>query len=209
MEKNGALDLFERAGWKEYFKSSRSVLLVIDPQNDVLDEKGFLNFWQVWKHARENGSIENIKKIVAACRKSGVPVIWGKQYRLEKGRDLFPGTWDGDSLTLIRTLIPNGFLQNTWETDIYEGLADCVDEKDILIGKHGSSMFEGTALEKHRSADDSNNRIPYRFLHRSDGTFGLRQGLSGRHGVRRLRHSERGAPPGLAAKNATDDRAGH
>jgi len=149
MEKNGALDLFERAGWKEYFKSSRSVLLVIDPQNDVLDEKGFLNFWQVWKHARENGSIENIKKIVAACRKSGVPVIWGKQYRLEKGRDLFPGTWDGDSLTLIRTLIPNGFLQNTWETDIYEGLADCVDEKDILIGKHGSSMFEGTALEKY------------------------------------------------------------
>lgn len=139
---NQAYNIFENAGWKEYFKRSRTVLLVIDPQNDVLDEKGSLSFWQVWKHAAENGSIKNIMKLVPACRKAGVPVIWGKQYRLEKGRDVFPGTWDGDSLTLIRTLLPDGFMENTWETDIYHELAEYVDDMDIVIGKHGSSMFE-------------------------------------------------------------------
>jgi len=142
-------DVFESAGWKDYFTRSRAVLLVIDPQNDVLDEKGSLSFWQVWKHAAENHSLENIKKLIPACRKAGVPVIWAKQYRLEKGRDIFPGTWDGDSLALIRTLLPDGFMENTWETEIYGELSGCVDEKDIIIGKHGSSMFEGTALEKY------------------------------------------------------------
>ncbi|HDP80588.1 MAG TPA: isochorismatase family protein [Spirochaetes bacterium] len=125
------------------------MLLVIDPQNDVLDEKGSLSFWQVWKHAAENRSVENIRRIIPACRKANIPVIWAKQYRLEKGRDVFPGTWDGDSLTLIRTLLPDGFMENTWETEIHRDLAAYVDEKDIVIGKHGSSMFEGTALEKY------------------------------------------------------------
>ncbi len=142
-------NVYERAGWKDYFTRSRAVLLVIDPQNDVLDEKGSLGFWQVWKHAAENNSIENIKKIIPACRKAGMPVIWAKQYRLENGRDVFPGTWDGDSLTLIRTLLPDGFMENTWETGIYPDLAECIDDHDIVIGKHGSSMFEGTALEKY------------------------------------------------------------
>jgi len=141
--------LFEIAGWREHFKRSRAVLLVVDAQNDVLDEKGTLNFWQVWKHARENHAVENLKRAILTCREAGIPVIWAKQYRLAKGRDVFPGTWDGDSLALIRTLIPDAFMQNTWETEIFDDLADLVDPKDIVIGKHGSSMFEGTNLEKY------------------------------------------------------------
>ncbi len=141
--------LFEIAQWQEHFKRSRAVLLVIDAQNDVLDEKGTLNFWQVWKHAQENRAVENLKRVVPACRQAGIPVIWAKQYRLAGGRDVFPGTWDGDSLSLIRTLIPDAFLQDTWETEIFDDLADLVDPKDIVIGKHGSSMFEGTNLEKY------------------------------------------------------------
>jgi gluconolactonase len=141
--------LFETAGWGEYFRRSRSVLLVIDAQNDVLDEKGTLSFWQVWRHARENGAVENLKRVIGACREAGIPVIWAKQYRLANGRDVFPGTWDGDSLSLIRTLIPDAFLQDTWETEIYSGLADLADPTDIVIGKHGSSLFEGTGLEKY------------------------------------------------------------
>ena len=98
--------IYELSGWKDYFKKLPSVLLVIDPQNDVLDEKGSLSFWQVWKHARENNSIENIKRLIPVCREKGIPVIWAMQYRLSGGRDVFPGTWDGDSLALIRTVIP-------------------------------------------------------------------------------------------------------
>lgn len=141
--------LFEAAGWREHFKNSRAVLLVVDAQNDVLDERGTLNFWHVWKHARENDAVENLKRVIRACRTAGIPVIWARQYRLAGGRDVFPGTWDGDSIALIRTLIPDAFMQDTWETEIFHGLADLVDPQDIVIGKHGSSMFEGTSLEKY------------------------------------------------------------
>jgi len=141
--------LFDIAGWRQYFKRSRAVLLVIDAQNDVLDEKGSLNFWQVWRHARENGAVGNLKRVIGASREAGIPVIWAKQYRLANGKDVFPGTWDGDSLALIRTLIPDAFMQDTWETEIFDELADLVDPGDIVIGKHGSSMFEGSNLEKY------------------------------------------------------------
>ncbi len=60
--------LFEAAGWREYFKRSRAVLLVVDAQNDVLDEKGTLSFWQVWKHARENKAVANLKRVIRVCR---------------------------------------------------------------------------------------------------------------------------------------------
>lgn len=141
--------IFDLSDWRHYFKKMGTVLLVVDPQNDVLDEKGNLGFWQVWKHARENGSIENIKRIIASCRAKGIPVIWAEQYRAAGGRDVFPGTYDGDSLSLIRTILPEAFLGGTWETEILPELAECMDEKDIVIGKHGSSMFEGVNLEKH------------------------------------------------------------
>ena len=141
--------LYELAGWKEYFKQAPAVLLVIDPQNDVLDEAGTLSFWNVWKHARENGAVGNMKRVIAACRTKGIPVMWAKQYRLAEGRDVFPGTFDGDLLSLIRTIIPNAFMQDTWETEIYGELLDCVDPGDIVVGKHGSCMFEGSSLDKY------------------------------------------------------------
>jgi len=141
--------LYDLAGWMEYFKKSPAVLLVVDPQNDVLDEKGTLSFWQVWKHARENKAVDNIKRLIPLCREKGIPIIWAKQYRLSGGKDIFPGTFDGDLLSLIRTIIPDAFMQDTWETEIYENLTGFIDPKDIIIGKHGSSMFEGTNLEKY------------------------------------------------------------
>ncbi len=140
--------LYELAGWKDYFKRAPAALLVIDPQNDVLDEKGTLSFWNVWKHARANGAVGNMKRVIAACRAKGIPVIWAKQYRMAGGRDVFPGTFDGDLLSLIRTIIPNAFMQDTWETEIYDELLDAMDERDIVLGKHGSCMFEGTNLDK-------------------------------------------------------------
>lgn len=140
--------LYELAGWKDYFKQAPAVLLVIDPQNDVLDEKGTLSFWNVWKHARENGAVGNMKRVISACRAKGIPVMWAKQYRLAGGRDVFPGTFDGDLLSLIRTIIPNAFMQDTWETEIYDELLEAMDERDIVLGKHGSCMFEGTNLDK-------------------------------------------------------------
>ncbi len=48
--------VYDLAGWRDYFKKSRSVLLVIDPQNDVLQEKGRLSFTGSWKHARDAGA---------------------------------------------------------------------------------------------------------------------------------------------------------
>jgi ureidoacrylate peracid hydrolase len=140
--------LYELAGWREYFKKAPAVLLVVDPQNDVLDEKGTLSFWNVWKHAREIGAVGNMKRVIRSCRAKGIPVIWAKQYRLAGGKDVFPGTFDGDLLSLIRTIIPNAFMQDTWETEIYGELLEVMEEKDIVLGKHGSSMFEGTNLDK-------------------------------------------------------------
>ena len=68
--------LYELAGWKDYFKRAPAALLVIDPQNDVLDEKGTLSFWNVWKHARANGAVGNMKRVIAACRAKGIPARW-------------------------------------------------------------------------------------------------------------------------------------
>jgi nicotinamidase-related amidase len=141
--------LYDLAGWRDYFKRKRAVLLVIDPQNDVLDEKGNLGFWQVWKHAQQNNAIENVKRMIAGCREMGIPVIWAVQYRLAGGKDIFPGTFDGDMLSLIRTLIPDAFLQDSWQTAIYDELREHLMPHDIVIGKHGSSMFEGTTIEKY------------------------------------------------------------
>ncbi len=141
--------IYDLAGWRDHFKQRRAVLLVVDAQNDVLDERGNLAFWQVWRHARENGAVENVRRMVQGCRRAGIPVIWAAQYRLAEGRDVFPGTFDGDMLHLIRTLIPDAFLQGTWQTEIYGPLQGEIDPADLVIGKHGSSLFEGTALEKY------------------------------------------------------------
>jgi len=39
-------------------------------------------------------------------------------------------------------------MQDTWETEIYRELLEVMEERDIVLGKHGSSMFEGTNLDK-------------------------------------------------------------
>jgi ureidoacrylate peracid hydrolase len=145
----GDPSFYDLADWKDYFLQSRAALLVVDPQNDVLVETASLGFWNVWKHARENNAIENNKQIIKACRAKGIPVIWAKQQLLAGGQDLVPGTWSGDLMTMIRTLIPNAFQQNTWETEIYDELAELISPQDIIICKHGSSAFEGTNLEKY------------------------------------------------------------
>lgn len=134
---------------QEYIKKSETALLVVDPQNDILVEKGYLNFWGVWKHARENNSINNIKSIVKSAREKNIPVIWFVTEQLAGERGVYPGTYVGDFMNTVRSQIPDAWAPNTWESEIYDELAELIEPHDPVLSKLGSGTFEGTSLLKY------------------------------------------------------------
>ncbi len=135
--------------WKRYLRKAGTALLVVDPQNDNLHEKGSLRFIESWRHARETGAVKNVKRLVEACREQGIRVFWIKQNRLPEGRDIFPGTFDGKVMEVIHGILPDAFLGGAWDTEIYDDLKPFIRDDEILIEKPGWSAFEATSLERY------------------------------------------------------------
>ena len=57
-------------------KKGGAALIIIDAQNMILDEKGSAAAFGIWKHARENKTVENVKKAIEKARRADVPIIY-------------------------------------------------------------------------------------------------------------------------------------
>jgi gluconolactonase len=118
----------------------RTALLIQDLQNDVMVEKGAFADSGAPAHAKEQNVVANVKKLAAAFRKAGAPVIhvW---YIVEKGA---PG------LKLNAPLFHDvksakGLERGSWGAKPAAGLEP--KRGDHVVEKMRMSAWQGTRLE--------------------------------------------------------------
>lgn len=138
---------WDQIEWTPLFKASESALLVIDPQNDILEEEGNMAFHGLWRDARE--TVGSIAELVRAARAAGVPVLWFRYARAANGKDTFPGSLVSARMLAMRSMVSDMFSEGTWDIDIVDELKELIDERDFVIDKAASGCFEGTNLDKY------------------------------------------------------------
>ncbi len=118
----------------------RCALIVQDLQNDVIIARGAFAASGSPQHAKEQNVVANVKKLAAACRRKGVPVIhvW---YIVERGA---PG------LKLNAPLFQavkdtKGLARGTWGAKPAKGLEP--QKSDFVVEKMRMSAWQGTRLE--------------------------------------------------------------
>ena len=118
----------------------RCALIIQDLQNDVMIEGGAFAETGAPEHAKEQNVVANVKKLAAACRRKGVPVIhvW---YIVEPGAPglklnapLFQGVKDTKAL-----------VRGTWGAAPADGLE--AKKGDFVVEKMRMSGWQGTRLE--------------------------------------------------------------
>jgi gluconolactonase len=118
----------------------RAVLLIQDMQNDAVGEGGAFAASGAPVHAKAQNVVENIRKVAAAARAHGVPVIhvW---FIVEPGA---PGV--ALNAPLFRGLAEHkAVVRGTWGAAPVEGLEP--DLGDLVVEKMRMSAWEGTRLE--------------------------------------------------------------
>ena len=128
-------DPFAPARWE--LVHGRTVLVVIDPQNDFLHEEG----WYAQKgidisHMRR--IVEPTKELVAAARRKGVPVVWTRHGYADAAEA-------GPFLELRPFLQEGGLRRDTWGWELYDELD--VRPEDPVVAKNRLSAFFNTDLE--------------------------------------------------------------
>ena len=120
--------------------AKRCALIIQDLQNDVMIEGGAFAETGSPGHAKEQNVVANVKKLAAACRKKGVPVIhvW---YIVEPGAPglklnapLFQGVKDAKAV-----------VSGTWGAAPADGLE--AKKGDFVVEKMRMSAWQGTRLE--------------------------------------------------------------
>ena len=118
----------------------RTALLIQDLQNDVMVEKGAFADTGAPTHAKEQNVVANVKKLAAAFRKAGAPVIhvW---YVVEQGAPglkqnapLFQGVKDANAL-----------VRGTWGAAPADGLEP--RDGDHIVEKMRMNAFHDTKLD--------------------------------------------------------------
>jgi ureidoacrylate peracid hydrolase len=129
-------DPFAPARWD--LSPGRTVLVVIDPQNDFLHEDGWYaqNGIDV-SHMRR--TIEPTRELVAEARRRGVPVVWTRHGYADASEA-------GPFLELRPFLRDGGLRRGTWGWELYDGLG--VRPEDPVVEKTRLSAFFGTSLEE-------------------------------------------------------------
>jgi gluconolactonase len=118
----------------------RAALIIQDMQNDVMMEGGAWDSTGAAQHAKDQNVVENCKRLAAACRKAGIPVIhvW---YIVEAGA---PG------LKLNAPLFEgvrgeNALVRGSWGAAPAEGLER--QDGDFVVEKMRMSGWQDTTLE--------------------------------------------------------------
>jgi ureidoacrylate peracid hydrolase len=128
-------DPFGTASWP--LVPGRTVLVNIDLQNDFLHADG----WYAKSHidiSHMQRVIEPVKRLVAACRERGAPVVWTRHGT--------HGVEDGGPFMELRPVLRDGGLRTgTWG---YEILAELQPQaEDRFVEKNRLSAFFQTNLE--------------------------------------------------------------
>ncbi len=126
---------FGEAHWD--LTPGRTVLVIIDPQNDFLHLEG----WYAEKgididHMRR--TIEPLKQLIKDCRAKNIPIVWTRHGT--------KGVEDGGPFMRLRPFLAEGGLrQGTWGYEVLEELGP--QEDDWYIEKTRLSAFFQTNLE--------------------------------------------------------------
>lgn len=119
---------------------SRCALIVQDLQNDVIIEGGAFAESGAPEHAKQQDVVENVRGLVAECRKADIPVIH-VHYIVESGAaglktnaPLFQGVKDTSAL-----------VRGSWGAAPVGGLEP--QDGDFVVEKMRMSAWEGTRLE--------------------------------------------------------------
>jgi gluconolactonase len=118
----------------------RCALIIQDLQNDVMIEGGAFAETGAPVHAKEQNVVANVKKLAAACRRKGVPVIhvWNivepGAPGLKLNAPLFQGVKDTKAL-----------VRGTWGAAPADGLE--AKKGDFIVEKMRMSAWQGTKLE--------------------------------------------------------------
>ena len=121
-------------------EAKRTALLIQDMQNDVIIEKGAFADSGSPEHAKEQNVVANVKRLAAAFRKAGAPVIhvW---YIVEKGA---PGLKQNAPL-FEDVKGTNALVRGSWGAKPAAGLEP--KKGDHVVEKMRMSGWEGTRLE--------------------------------------------------------------
>lgn len=129
------IDPFAPARWE--LVRGRTALIVIDPQNDFLHERGWYAQQGIdISHMRR--IVEPTKELVAEARRRGVPVVWTRHGYADAAEA-------GPFLELRPFLEEGGLRRDTWGWELYEELD--VQPEDPIVAKNRLSAFFNTNLE--------------------------------------------------------------
>jgi gluconolactonase len=118
----------------------RAVLVIQDMQNDVIIDGGAWADTGAPEHAKEQNVVENVKRLAAACRAAGIPVIH-VHYIVDEGAaglkvnaGLFRGVKEA-----------GGLVRGSWGAAPAEGLEP--QKGDFVVEKMRMNAWEGTRFE--------------------------------------------------------------
>jgi gluconolactonase len=119
--------------------ASRCAVIVQDLQNDVITDGGAFAESGSPDHAREQNVVANVRRLMAAAREKGIPVIhvW---YVVDEGA---PGL--KLNAPLFEGVAAGAMVRGTWGAAPAEGLEP--QDGDFIVEKMRMSAWEGTNLE--------------------------------------------------------------
>ncbi|WP_266181359.1 isochorismatase family cysteine hydrolase [Dyella humicola] len=124
------------------YEASKTALLCIDLYNDFLSDGGKLWPW-VEEQAKEVNLLDNLRTIVAACRRAGIAVYHVPHHRWEPGDY---EDWKYPSPYQLGAAQRQAFAKDTWGGTFHPDFR--VHEGDVVATEHwGSSGFPNTDLE--------------------------------------------------------------
>ena len=119
---------------------SRTALIIQDMQNDVIIEGGAFADSGAPEHAKQQNAVENVRRLAAACREAGVPVIhvW---YIVEPGA---PGLRQNAPL-FEGVKESNALVRGSWGAAPADGLEP--QDGDHVVEKMRMNGFYETRLD--------------------------------------------------------------
>ncbi|MBK5417915.1 isochorismatase family cysteine hydrolase [Pseudomonas sp. TH31] len=124
------------------YSRESSGLLLVDPYNDFLSEGGKLN-GLAKPVADAVGTLDNLRKVVAAARKAGLQVFYVPHHR-SRPNDI--KSWKHPSPYHLRSSHAQVFAVDSWGGEWHPDFRP--QEHDVIVQEHwGSSGFANTDLD--------------------------------------------------------------
>ncbi|NQE45176.1 putative isochorismatase family protein [ANME-1 cluster archaeon GoMg2] len=124
-------------------KREGTAFIVVDAQNFILDEKGLVADWGVWKRAKETKMVENTKKAIGKARGTRIPIIY---IRMEIRPQVLPaiGFWKHIKEIDFTKISPS---EGEFQLGIVKELAPYPE--DYIVTKYNTmDSFHNTDLEQ-------------------------------------------------------------